>query len=101
MLKKLAKEFVPGLDEEALGVYNISRSEVSENGKRQVFRNEPRNELLPNRLVVGQRTLDPYARVQILPRQPNLPSWSRGLGRRPLTAKITGSNPVLGTKEPV
>ncbi len=70
MLEKLRNYFSQVLDGVASCVYNIFRSEVSENGGAQASRKELRNELLPNRLVVGQRTLDPYARVQILLRQP-------------------------------
>jgi hypothetical protein len=54
---------------------------------------------LGNRLVVGQRTLNPYGKVRILLPQPffRMAHSSSGLGHRPLKAEITGSNPVCAT----
>lgn len=56
------------------------------------------------RLMAGQRFLVPYVRVRLLPPQPfdtaleNVAPSSSGLGRRPLKAEITGSNPVRAAK---
>ena len=53
-----------------------------------------------DRLVVGQRTLNPSTKVRILLPQPDMfmAHSSSGLGHRPLKAEITGSNPVCATK---
>jgi hypothetical protein len=54
---------------------------------------------MPSCVAVARRTLNPFAQVRILARQPVYEAHSsRGLGRVPLKDEITGSNPVCATK---